>query len=60
MITITKQEHQFEFRLRFSTEKMKKAIRFINKFFSLEEIRTIEKRKQKELHETGLDILRMI
>jgi hypothetical protein len=39
---------------------MKQAIHFITEMLSLEEIRAIEKREQKELHEAGLDFLRMI
>jgi hypothetical protein len=60
MITITTQQQQFELRLKFSTGWMKQAIHFITEMLSLEEIRAIEKREQKELHEAGLDFLRMI
>lgn len=60
MITITTQQQEFELRLKFSTRWMKQAIRFISKLLSFEQIRMIEERKQKELHESGLDFFKMI
>lgn len=60
MITITTRQQQFELRLKFSIGWMKQAIHFISEILSFEEIRAIEKQKQKELHEAGLDFLRMI
>lgn len=60
MITITTQHQQFELRLKFSTQWMKQAIHFISELLSFEEMRMIEKRKQKELHEAGLDFFKMI
>lgn len=55
MITIATKQKQFEIHISFSTDWIERMMRFTGKFFSMDEIRRIEKIKQKELHEMGLD-----
>ncbi len=56
MITIATKQKQFEIHISFSTDWIERMMRFTGKFFSMDEIRRIEKLKQKELHEMGLDL----
>ncbi|HLP49491.1 MAG TPA: hypothetical protein VK154_01340 [Chitinophagales bacterium] len=60
MISITTHEQKLELRLKFSTGWIKQAMHFISWLLSFSEIRAIEQRKQTELHEAGLDFLKMI
>ena len=59
MISITT-PGQWQATVKLKTGWIKQAIHFIGQLLSFEEIRTIENRKQMELHESGLDILKMM
>ena len=54
MITIRTQGKQFELHLRFSFTWFEKAVDFLGRILSTREVREIEKRKQQELYEAGI------
>jgi len=60
MITVTTTQNQFELRLKFSTNWIKRTVLFIAELLSFDEVREIERRKQKELHEMGMHFYKVI
>ena len=54
MIAISTHQKQIELRLKFSFAWLETGITMLIELFNFHEIREIERRKQKELHEAGL------
>ena len=55
MKAITTKGTQFHRQIKVSTGLIKQILKAIGRFFDFDEIRKIERRKQQELHEAGLD-----
>lgn len=60
MIAISTTEQHMEIKIRVQRKLMHKAFQFINEYFTFDDIRKIEYRKQKELHDAGLHFFKTL